>query len=52
MSENNVELNIEKHDYEKPVIKKMGTASELTMSSTSNTLDSFDNGGVNPDFYS
>ncbi len=51
MPENNVALNTEKQDYEKPVIKKMGTASELTMTSTTNSLDAFDGGG-GPDFYS
>jgi hypothetical protein len=52
MSENNVALSTEKQDYQKPVVKKMGTASELTMASPGTLPESFDSGGNIPNVYS
>jgi hypothetical protein len=51
MSENNVALSTEKQDYQKPVVKKMGTASELTMTNEYTGPLSTDNGSF-PEQYS
>jgi hypothetical protein len=50
MPETNVELTTKKQDYEKPVIKKIGSVSELTMAVTNNVAHNFDSG--NDPFYS